>query len=285
MQRPRLTRDLKERSSVSVSARALIIRLPMDGSAAQCGINPQCISLHSFLPMWRTMTGIVGEVWSGATLLLVVATNINHSSGAQGDPVPVQPSRPSAFPRPRGQSRESRVEFRDTLSRRSHTDSRQRKHDVSMSECPESNVRRGCWCETQSFLQCCKRALPALPRSSSHGSLQEVDQLAASSSVARHQRLFARLRSRCRKAISGPSARLLPLLPTWLVPRSVLSDGCWMPPAFWLERVRSPHQWLYAQPPALPSEYPSQQSPRAGIGRVDPYSAIRSRIPPPSETS
>src|SRR5262249_18450455 len=31
------------------------------------GINPHCISLHSFLPMCRTMTGIVGDV-SGATL-------------------------------------------------------------------------------------------------------------------------------------------------------------------------------------------------------------------------
>src|SRR5262249_48388017 len=66
--RPPLTRDLKEGSSVSVSARALIIRLPIEGSAAQCGIKPQYMSLHSFLPMCRTMTGIVGEICSGAML-------------------------------------------------------------------------------------------------------------------------------------------------------------------------------------------------------------------------
>jgi hypothetical protein len=41
MQRRRSTRGLTEGSSVSVSARALIIRLPLEGSAAQCGINPQ----------------------------------------------------------------------------------------------------------------------------------------------------------------------------------------------------------------------------------------------------
>src|SRR5262245_40176634 len=68
MQRPPLTRDLKEGSSVSVSALALIIRLPIEGSAAQCGIKPQCISLHSLAPLCRTMTGIVGEICSGAML-------------------------------------------------------------------------------------------------------------------------------------------------------------------------------------------------------------------------
>src|SRR5262245_22948999 len=44
MQRPPLTRDLKKGSSVSVSARAVIIRLPVDRSAAQCGLNPHCMS-------------------------------------------------------------------------------------------------------------------------------------------------------------------------------------------------------------------------------------------------
>src|SRR5215510_11998070 len=67
MQRPPLTRDLKEGSSVSVSALALIVLLPIEGSAAQCGINPQCMSLHSLAPLCRTMTGMLGEV-SGATL-------------------------------------------------------------------------------------------------------------------------------------------------------------------------------------------------------------------------
>src|SRR5262249_57554989 len=62
------TRSLKDGSSVSVSARALIIRLPIEGSAVQCGINPQCISLHSLPPLRRTITGIVGEICSGATL-------------------------------------------------------------------------------------------------------------------------------------------------------------------------------------------------------------------------
>src|SRR5262245_42596674 len=71
MQRPPLTRDLKEGSSVSVSARAFIVRLPIDGSAAQCGIKPQCMSLHSLPPLCRTITGIVGEV-SGALLKLGV---------------------------------------------------------------------------------------------------------------------------------------------------------------------------------------------------------------------
>jgi hypothetical protein len=33
--------------SVRVSAGAFIIRLPMEGSAAQFGINPHCMSLHS----------------------------------------------------------------------------------------------------------------------------------------------------------------------------------------------------------------------------------------------
>src|SRR5262245_23545624 len=68
MQRHPLTRDLKEGSSVNVSARAFIIRLPILGSAAQCGINPQCMSLHSLAPLCRTITGIVGDVCSGATL-------------------------------------------------------------------------------------------------------------------------------------------------------------------------------------------------------------------------
>src|SRR4030095_15165294 len=68
MQRRRSTRSLKEGSSVSVSALAFIIRLPMEGSAAQCGINPQCMSLQSLPPLWRTMTGIVGETCSGAIL-------------------------------------------------------------------------------------------------------------------------------------------------------------------------------------------------------------------------
>jgi len=67
MQRRRSTRGLKEGSSVSVSARALIIRLPIEGSAAQCGINPHCMSLHSLAPLWRTMMGTLGEV-PGATL-------------------------------------------------------------------------------------------------------------------------------------------------------------------------------------------------------------------------
>ena len=40
----------------------------MEGSAAQCGINPQCISLHSLAPLCRTMTGIVGDTCSGAML-------------------------------------------------------------------------------------------------------------------------------------------------------------------------------------------------------------------------
>src|SRR5262245_9709080 len=67
MQRRRSTGSLKEGSSVSVSALALIIRLPIEGSAAQCGINPHCMSLHSLPPRCRTMTGILGEV-SGAML-------------------------------------------------------------------------------------------------------------------------------------------------------------------------------------------------------------------------
>ena len=68
MHRHRVTRDLKEGSSVSVSALAFIIRLPIEGSAAQDGIKPQCMSLHSLPPLCRTITGIVGEVCSGATL-------------------------------------------------------------------------------------------------------------------------------------------------------------------------------------------------------------------------
>jgi hypothetical protein len=67
MQRHRVTRDLKEGSSVSVSALAFIMRLPIEGSAAQCGINPQCISLQSLPPLWRMITGMFGEV-SGAML-------------------------------------------------------------------------------------------------------------------------------------------------------------------------------------------------------------------------
>ena len=67
MQRRRSTRGLKEDSSVNVSPMAFIIRLPILGSAAQCGINPQCISLHSLPPLCRTMTGMLGEV-SGAML-------------------------------------------------------------------------------------------------------------------------------------------------------------------------------------------------------------------------
>jgi hypothetical protein len=42
--------------------------LPMEGSAAQCGINPQCMSLDSLPALWWTMTGMVGEVCSGAML-------------------------------------------------------------------------------------------------------------------------------------------------------------------------------------------------------------------------
>ena len=51
MQRHRVTRDLKEGSSVNVSALAFIIRLPMEGSSAQCGINPQRMGLHSLPPL------------------------------------------------------------------------------------------------------------------------------------------------------------------------------------------------------------------------------------------
>src|SRR6266436_2059090 len=65
MQRRRSTRGLKEGSSVSVSALAFIIRLPIEGSAAQDGINPQCISLHSLPPRWRRMTGMWGEALGG----------------------------------------------------------------------------------------------------------------------------------------------------------------------------------------------------------------------------
>jgi hypothetical protein len=57
---------LKESFSTSVYERAaLIIRLRM--AVARCGINPQCMSLHSFPPLWWTMTGMLGEV-SGAML-------------------------------------------------------------------------------------------------------------------------------------------------------------------------------------------------------------------------
>jgi hypothetical protein len=60
----------------------------------------------------------------------------------------------------KGPSPQSRVEFQDTLSLRSHTDSRRRKHDVSMFGHPEGDVRRGCWREPRSYLQCCTRAPP-----------------------------------------------------------------------------------------------------------------------------
>jgi hypothetical protein len=53
-------------SSVKVSALALIVRLPILGSAAQCGIKPHCMSLHSLPPFWRTIAGTLGV--SGATL-------------------------------------------------------------------------------------------------------------------------------------------------------------------------------------------------------------------------
>jgi len=42
--------------------------LPMDGSEAQCGLIPQCISAHSLPPLYRTMTGIVGVVCSWVML-------------------------------------------------------------------------------------------------------------------------------------------------------------------------------------------------------------------------
>jgi hypothetical protein len=57
----------------------LIIRLPIEGSAAQCGIKPHCISLHSLTPPWRTMTGMLGEV-SGATLYRGVYFGRSRSS-------------------------------------------------------------------------------------------------------------------------------------------------------------------------------------------------------------
>jgi hypothetical protein len=38
----------------------------MVGSLAQCGIKPQCMSLHRLMSSFRTMTGIVGEICSGA---------------------------------------------------------------------------------------------------------------------------------------------------------------------------------------------------------------------------
>src|SRR5262249_5871566 len=68
MQRRRSTICLKEGNSVSVSALAFIIRLPIEGSAAQFGINPQCITLHSLPTLCRTITGIVGDICSGAML-------------------------------------------------------------------------------------------------------------------------------------------------------------------------------------------------------------------------
>ena len=55
----RSAKSLKDGSSVNASALALIIRLPMEGFAAQWGISPQCMSLHSLPPLFRTMTGVV----------------------------------------------------------------------------------------------------------------------------------------------------------------------------------------------------------------------------------
>src|SRR5262245_2531430 len=79
IQRPPLTRDLKEGSSVNVSALALIIRFPMEGSVAQCAIKPQYMSLHSLPPLCRTITGIVGNV-SGAMLKRGVYLGRSRSS-------------------------------------------------------------------------------------------------------------------------------------------------------------------------------------------------------------
>jgi putative ABC transport system permease protein len=54
----------------------------------------------------------------------------------------------------RRQPPESPVELQDTLARRSHTEPRRRRRDVSLSGRPESNVPTGWWRETQSFPQC-----------------------------------------------------------------------------------------------------------------------------------
>ena len=185
----------------------------------------------------------------------------------------------------RRQPPESPVELQDTLARRSHTELRRRRHDVSLSGRPESNVATGWWLETQSFPQCYKRAPLPVPRCSSRGSLQATSPLFASASGSHRQRFFATLHSQCREAVSGLNARPLPLCPTGLVPTSVLLKGRSMPPASWLGRVRSPHQQLFAQPPALASVCQSQQCPQAEVDKVGPDSGTRARIPAPSEKS
>ena len=130
----------------------------------------------------------------------------------------------------RRQPPESPVELQDTLARRSHTEPRRRRHDVSLSGRPESNVPTGWWLETQSFPQCYTRAPLPVPRCSSRGSLQAISPLFASASGSHRQRIFATLRSQCREAVSGLNARPLPLFPTGFVPTSVLSKGRSMPP-------------------------------------------------------
>jgi len=45
---PEPFRQFIEAHGEPLKALAFIIRLPIEGSAAQCGINPQCISLDSF---------------------------------------------------------------------------------------------------------------------------------------------------------------------------------------------------------------------------------------------
>ena len=117
------------------------------------------------------------------------------------------------------------------------------------------------------------------------GRWQATSPLCASASGSHRQRIFATLHSQCRRTVSGLNARPLPLFPTGFVPVSVLSKGRSIPPESWSRRVWSPHQELFAQPPALASVCQSQQRPQAGVDTVAPDSGTPARIPAPSETS
>ena len=111
---------------------------------------------------------------SPARLSAALSTRRGSEPGLAGHCLNV----PAAFGA-RRQPPESPVELQDTLVRRSHTEPRRRRHDVTLSGRPESSVLKGWWLETPSFQQSWNRAPLPVPRCSSRGSLQALSPLFA----------------------------------------------------------------------------------------------------------
>src|SRR4029453_4912984 len=185
----------------------------------------------------------------------------------------------------RRQPPESRAELQDALVRRFHNVAQRRRHDVSWSGRPESNVPTGWRLETPSFPQCCMRAPPLGRRCSSRGPSRAGFPPFAPASGSRRRRISATLRSGCQEATDALSAGSLPLGPAGLGLTPVPSADHSTPPESCSGRVRSPRRGCVAPPPTSGSGYRTPPRPRPGGDTADLDSAIPARTPPPWEKS